>query len=68
MSASHGEIGRPHPAGLLGAAGGFAEIQHEVAVVNVSVPIRVFARAKFVDSLGLWDFEFRPQGGSGLGG
>ena len=38
---------------LLGAAWGFAEIQHEVAVVNINVPVRVFAGAKFVDLPGL---------------
>ena len=47
---------------LLGAAGGFAQIQHQVAVVNISVPVRVFDGSKFVDSLGLGDFEVSEDG------
>ncbi len=47
---------------LLGAAWGFAQIQHNVAVVNISVPVRVYDRSKFVDSLGLKDFEVSEDG------
>jgi len=47
---------------LLGAAWGFAQIQHNVAVVNISVPVRVYDGSKFVDSLGLDDFEVREDG------
>src|SRR5512139_293579 len=39
-----------------------AQIQHQVSVVNISVPVRVFDGAKFVDSLGLEDFEVREDG------
>ncbi len=47
---------------LLGAAWGFAQIQHQVTVVNISVPVRVFDGSKFVDSLGLGDFEVDEDG------
>ncbi len=47
---------------LLGAAGGFAQIQHQVSVVNISVPVRVYDGAKFVDTLGLDDFEVSEDG------
>jgi VWFA-related protein len=47
---------------LLGAAGGLAQIQHEVSVVNIGVSVRVFDGAKFVASLGLGDFEVREDG------
>jgi VWFA-related protein len=47
---------------LLGAAWGFAQIQHQVTVVNISVPVRVFDGSKFVDSLGLGDFEVTEDG------
>ena len=47
---------------ILGAASGFAQIRHDVAVVNISVPVRVFDGAKFVDSLGLSDFEVTEDG------
>ncbi len=47
---------------LLGAAWGFAQIQREVTVVNISVPVRVFDGTKFVDSLGLGDFEVSEDG------
>lgn len=47
---------------LLAAAWGFAQIQHEIAVVNISVPARVYYGARFVDSLGLGDFEVCEDG------
>ena len=47
---------------LLGAVWGFAQIQHQVTVVNISVPVRVFDGSKFVDSLGLGDFEVFEDG------
>jgi VWFA-related protein len=47
---------------ILGAAWAFAQIQHEVAVINIGVPVRVYDGAKFVDSLGLSDFEVREDG------
>jgi|GEM_PF-271892 len=47
---------------LLGAGWGFAQIQHQVSVVNISVPVRVYDGAKFVDSLGLEDFEVSEDG------
>jgi VWFA-related protein len=47
---------------LLGAAWGFAQIQHQVSVINISVPVRVYDGAKFVDSLGLEDFEVSEDG------
>jgi VWFA-related protein len=47
---------------LLAAAWGPAQIQHEVAVVNISVPVRVFDGAKFVDSLAIGDFEVSEDG------
>ncbi len=47
---------------LLAAAWGSAQIQHEVAVVNISVPVRVFDGAKFVDSLVIGDFEVSEDG------
>ena len=47
---------------LLGAAWGFAQIQHQVSVVNISVPVRVYDGANFVDSLGLEDFEISEDG------
>jgi len=47
---------------LLGAVWGFAQIQHQVSVINISVPVRVYDGAKFVDSLGLDDFEVAEDG------
>lgn len=47
---------------LLGAAWGFAQIQHDVSVVNISVPVRVFEGEKFIDSLKLDDFEVFEDG------
>jgi VWFA-related protein len=47
---------------LLGVAAAAAQIQHQVSVVNISVPVRVYDGAKFVDSLGLEDFEVREDG------
>ncbi len=51
---------------LLAVAGawgwGLSQIQHQVAVVNISVPVRVFDGAKFVETLGLDDFEVREDG------
>jgi VWFA-related protein len=49
---------------LLAAAAvwGSGQIQHQVAVVNISVPVRVFDGAKFVETLGLDDFEVREDG------
>jgi hypothetical protein len=47
---------------LLAATWGFAQIQHEVSVVNISVPVRVFEGEKFVDSLKLEDFEVYEDG------
>lgn len=47
---------------LFGAVWGFAQIQHQVTVVNVSVQVRVFDGSKFVDSLGLGDFEVFEDG------
>jgi VWFA-related protein len=47
---------------LLGAAWCFAQIQHQVSVVNISVPVRVYDGTKFVDSLGLEDFEVSEDG------
>jgi hypothetical protein len=47
---------------LVGAAWGFGQIQHQVAVVNIGVPVRVYDGAKFVDTLGLADFEVLEDG------
>ena len=47
---------------ILGAALGFAQIQHDVVVINIGVPVRVYDGAKFVDSLGLGDFEVTEDG------
>jgi VWFA-related protein len=47
---------------LFGLAGAFAQIQHQVSVVNIAVPVRVYDGAKFVDTLGLDDFEVREDG------
>jgi VWFA-related protein len=47
---------------LLAATWGFAQIRHEVSVVNISVPVRVFDGEKFVDSLKLEDFEVYEDG------
>ncbi len=38
------------------------ELQHDVSVVNISVPVRVFAGDRFVDSLKLEDFELTEDG------
>lgn len=46
---------------LLATAWGSTQIQHEVAVVNISVPVRVFEGEKFVDSLKLEDFEVKVR-------
>ena len=46
----------------VGAIWGIAQIQHQVAVVNIAVPVRVFDGAKFVETLGLDDFEVREDG------
>jgi VWFA-related protein len=48
--------------GLFGLAAAFAQIQHQVSVVNIAVPVRVYDGAKFVDTLGLDDFEVREDG------
>lgn len=47
---------------LLAVAWGFAQIQHEVSVINISVPVRVFDGETFVDSLKLEDFEVYEDG------
>lgn len=47
---------------LFSAACCFAQIQHEISVVNISVPVRVFEGEKFVDSLKLADFEVYEDG------
>jgi hypothetical protein len=47
---------------LFGLAAAFAQIQHQVAVVNIAVPVRVYDGARFVDTLGLDDFEVREDG------
>jgi VWFA-related protein len=47
---------------LLAVAWVSAQIQHQVAVINISVPVRVYDGAKFVDSLGLEDFEVSEDG------
>jgi VWFA-related protein len=47
---------------LLAVAWASAQIQHQVAVINISVPVRVYDGAKFVDSLGLEDFEVSEDG------
>jgi len=47
---------------LFSAAYCFAQIQHEISVVNISVPVRVFEGEKFVDSLKLADFEVYEDG------
>jgi len=47
---------------LAGALWGYAQIQHQVAVVNIGVPVRVYDGAKFVDTLGLSDFEVLEDG------
>jgi VWFA-related protein len=38
------------------------ELKHEVSVVNISVPVRVFDGDRFVDSLKLEDFELAEDG------
>src|SRR5512137_2352704 len=38
------------------------QIQHEVRVVNIEVPVRVFAGNSFVDHLTLGDFEVLENG------
>lgn len=38
------------------------ELQHAVSVVNIEVPVRVFKGSKFVDGLGLEDFEVTEDG------
>ncbi len=40
----------------------FPQIEHDVSVVNISVPVRVFDRSRFVDSLKLEDFEISEDG------
>ena len=47
---------------LLAVTWAFAQIQHEISVVNISVPVRVFEGEKFVDSLKLADFEVYEDG------
>ena len=48
---------------LLIAAGVFPQqISHEVRVINIEVPVRVFAGDKFVDHLKLDDFEVLEDG------
>ena len=37
-------------------------LQHEVSVINISVPVRVYDGARFVDSLKLEDFEVYEDG------
>jgi len=44
------------------AAWGSGQIRHQVAVVNIAVPVRVFNGSKFVETLGLDDFEVREDG------
>lgn len=46
----------------LGAIGAHAQIRHDVSVVNITVPVRVFDGQRFVDSLGLGDFEVLEDG------
>ncbi len=38
------------------------ELQHEVGVVNISVPVRVFDGDRFIDTLKLEDFELTEDG------
>lgn len=38
------------------------ELRHEVSVVNIAVPVRVFSGGKFIDGLGLNDFEVYENG------
>jgi VWFA-related protein len=47
---------------LLVAVGGLAQIRHDVAVVNIAVPVRVFDGTRFVGSLGIGDFEVTEDG------
>jgi len=44
------------------AAWGSGQIRHQVAVVNITVPVRVFDGSRFVETLGLDDFEVREDG------
>lgn len=38
------------------------ELRHEVSVVNIAVPVRVFSGERFIDGLGLDDFEVYENG------
>jgi len=38
------------------------ELQHEAVAVNIEVPVRVFTKGKFVEDLGLDDFEVYEDG------
>lgn len=41
---------------------GVAQVAHDISVVNIAVPVRVFAGSHFVDSLKLEDFEILEDG------
>lgn len=45
-----------------GAVWAAAQVRHEVSVVNVTVPVRVFEGERFVDRLRLEDFEVLEDG------
>jgi len=52
---------------ILFAAGFFSslfsqDLQHEVRVVNIEIPVRVFKGDAFIDSLTMDDFEVREEG------
>jgi VWFA-related protein len=47
-------------AGVCGLAG--QDIQHQVSVINIEIPVRVYRGDAFVDSLGFKDFEVLDNG------
>jgi VWFA-related protein len=47
---------------LFGVALAFSQATHDVSVVNIAVPVRVFDGGRFVDSLKLEDFEIAEDG------
>ncbi len=40
----------------------FTQEQHQVSVINIEVPVRVFKGDSFIDNLTIWDFEVYEDG------
>ena len=59
---NHGETNPAGPVFSLVPIARSQELQHQTGVVNIEVPVRVFDGARFVDGLGLDDFEVFESG------